>query len=162
MHYRTAGLTELDGVHRAVLELVESQQAFGSQIDPCASATALREHLSRLIVDGLVDVAIADDVLIGVVTVSTVDDALARTERVGVIEYLYVDPSYRGRGVGTELLTRGESRLREHGVDRIELEVLSLNTDAMQFYQARGYQVRRHRLGKRADAGDDIAGHHSE
>lgn len=64
---------------------------------------------------------------------------LERRERVGEIDWVHVHPDHRGRGVGTRLLDRVETILRERGVDRIEGRVLAENAPGGDFYRDHGY-----------------------
>ena len=66
----------------------------------------------------------------------------------GVVENIYVDPAFRGRGVGGELLAAAEERLFEDGADRVSLEVLADNEDARRFYARHGYAPHRVELEK--------------
>ena len=54
------------------------------------------------------------------------------------LEDLYVEPEYRGRGIGKELLERVAAIAVEKGCQRFEWAVLDWNTPAIEFYQAMG------------------------
>ncbi|HEX9763784.1 MAG TPA: N-acetyltransferase [Candidatus Acidoferrales bacterium] len=49
-------------------------------------------------------------------------------------------PEHRRGGVGTELMTRAEQRLRELGATRVSLETSVENLPAIRFYERLGYQ----------------------
>ena len=97
--------------------------------------------------DTLLLLAVVDDKPIGYglthvmpVADSWIEDTWTTGERIGEIESLSVLPSYRGSGLGSELLDRLESHLHERGVDDLILGALAGNADAIRLYERRGYQ----------------------
>lgn len=61
--------------------------------------------------------------------------------RIGEIESLSVRPRLRGSGLGSELLTRLEDHLLALGIEDVILGALPGNSDAIGFYERRGYQA---------------------
>lgn len=57
------------------------------------------------------------------------------------IPYLFVTPLLQNRGIGTLLLRRMESLLELEGADRVQLDTLSDNVRAVNFYQHQGYRI---------------------
>jgi ribosomal protein S18 acetylase RimI-like enzyme len=58
--------------------------------------------------------------------------------------YLYgfrIQPSFRGRGIGSQMLTVAESDLRERGYRKISLNVSRENEEARQLYERNGYVI---------------------
>lgn len=58
----------------------------------------------------------------------------------GWINYLAVDPLWRGKGYGRSMVEAVESRLLEKGCPKVNLQVRSSNTKVLDFYQRLGYQ----------------------
>lgn len=58
---------------------------------------------------------------------------------VEVLETLSLLPETRGRGVGTELVARVEAAAKSRGLDRVAIDVMGGNHDAMRFYLRAGY-----------------------
>lgn len=54
------------------------------------------------------------------------------------LEDLFVQPEFRGHGIGKELLRRVAAIALERGCQRIQWEVLDWNTPAIEFYKAMG------------------------
>jgi GNAT superfamily N-acetyltransferase len=54
------------------------------------------------------------------------------------LEDLYVEPHYRGLGIGKALLKRVAAFALERGCQRLQWEVLDWNTPAIDFYRAMG------------------------
>ncbi len=52
-----------------------------------------------------------------------------------------VTPQYRGKGLGTLLLTEFERMAREDGVDEVQLSVKQENSGAIKLYQRNGWQI---------------------
>jgi ribosomal protein S18 acetylase RimI-like enzyme len=57
----------------------------------------------------------------------------------GWLSYLGVDPAYQKRGFGREIVAAAELRLRALGRPKINLQVQSANTAAMEIYQSIGF-----------------------
>lgn len=54
------------------------------------------------------------------------------------LEDIYVEPEFRGRGIGKALLKRVAAFAVERGCERLQWEVLDWNTPAIDFYRAMG------------------------
>ncbi len=61
--------------------------------------------------------------------------------RRGLIYHLAVDPAYRAQGVGSRLMDEVEARLRAKGCIRCYLLVGFDNTDAIRYYEKRGWKA---------------------
>jgi GNAT superfamily N-acetyltransferase len=71
------------------------------------------------------------------------EDGLAvarrRGERLGFLEVVYVRPKARRSGLASELVREVVARLREAGVEMLELEVLASNVEARAIYERWGF-----------------------
>lgn len=89
-------------------------------------------------------VFVAEDngVLTGAVAVSVSTSApypfLTSRSR-GHVATIVVTESYRGRGIGGELMSAAEAYAKENGAEDIKLEVMAFNSDALDFYRELGY-----------------------
>ncbi len=61
--------------------------------------------------------------------------------RRGMIYHLAVHPAYRGQGIGGLLMDEVERRLRAKGCRRCYLMVTPDNSEAMQYYEQRGWSL---------------------
>ena len=72
------------------------------------------------------------------------DDGLAvarrRGARLGFLEVVYVRPAARRVGLAAELVREVATRLREGGVEMLELEVLASNAEARAIYERWGFK----------------------
>lgn len=59
----------------------------------------------------------------------------------GWINYLAVSPDMRRRGIGRLMMQEAESRLRELGCPKINLQVRTSNKAVLAFYQKLGYKT---------------------
>jgi len=66
--------------------------------------------------------------------------------RRGLLYHLAVAATFRGRGVGTQLMDEIESRLRSKGCLRCYLMVLADNDEAMRYYEKHGWENMDHVL----------------
>lgn len=62
--------------------------------------------------------------------------------RVAYIDDLVVDEQYRGRGIGTQLLSHVRSLPEVQAADSVELMVWAFNTAAMRMYEKAGFTLR--------------------
>ncbi|OXM83578.1 GNAT family N-acetyltransferase [Paenibacillus rigui] len=69
------------------------------------------------------------------------------------IDALAVSPQWKGRGIGTELISAAEQAARQQCYCKIALNVEQSNTRAQALYQRLGYETDKHRTihGKRYD-----------
>ena len=58
----------------------------------------------------------------------------------GWINYLAVDPSNQGQGLGRRIMAEAEQRLLDLGCPKINLQVRTSNTKVIRFYQSLGFQ----------------------
>jgi mycothiol synthase len=70
-----------------------------------------------------------------------IDCGLTGGERKGRIYMLGVEPDYRGKGIGKIALLAGLSRLKNKGVQAVELTVDSENEIALALYRSCGFRV---------------------
>jgi ribosomal protein S18 acetylase RimI-like enzyme len=57
------------------------------------------------------------------------------------VYYLGVDPAYQRRGVGQALMAEAERLLRLEGCPKINLQVRTSNTAAIEFYRQIGFSM---------------------
>jgi GNAT superfamily N-acetyltransferase len=73
------------------------------------------------------------------------DDGMAalvrKSERAWFLDLLYVRPSARGRGLGTELLRSAAQHVRDAGGDTLALDVLESNARARRLYDRLGFRT---------------------
>lgn len=105
---------------------------------------AYQEYLHHLLgrEDVLVVVAEYGDQLVGLaVGRIMLLPAFFRQRRRGYIQDVYTREGWRGRGVGTAMLSRIEAWLRRQGVRRAELTVAAGNPQAEAFWDRAGYRA---------------------
>jgi ribosomal protein S18 acetylase RimI-like enzyme len=126
----------------------ESMPELAPYVDDAETWRARRKLYEELLTkpDTLLLLALVDDAAVGYglthvigVAESWIEDTWQTGDRIGEIESLSVLPEYRGSGLGSELLDRLETHLRERGVDDFMLGALAGNADAIRLYQRRGY-----------------------
>jgi len=65
------------------------------------------------------------------------------------LEDLYVDPGFRGRGIGKALIARLAERCIDEGLSRLSWEVLDWNAPSIAFYQSIGAVARKEWVSNR-------------
>lgn len=101
---------------------------------PAASPSA-EQHRLRQVVHELFDRIIVAEVEADAV------GWCARARSRPYIPYLFVMPEMQNRGIGRLLLRRMESMMELEGADRVQLDTLSDNVRAVNFYQHQGYRI---------------------
>jgi GNAT superfamily N-acetyltransferase len=64
-----------------------------------------------------------------------------KSERVWLLDLLYVRPAARGRGLGTDLLRAAAAHVRDAGAGTLALEVLESNAGARRLYDRLGFRT---------------------
>lgn len=120
-----------DGRHREqVVRLWED--VFGYETARNAPALVIDRKIA--VSDGLFFVAVHGDRVVGT--------AMAGYDgHRGWIYSMAVRPEWRGRGLGTDLLSAAEAQLIERGCVKINLQILEENREVRAFYEANGYAV---------------------
>ena len=79
--------------------------------------------------------------LVGIVGVKIIATAMGGYEgHRGWVNYLAVDPTYRKKGFGRQLMAEIEKRLLDFGCPKINLQLRTGNTSALEFYNRIGYK----------------------
>jgi ribosomal protein S18 acetylase RimI-like enzyme len=63
-------------------------------------------------------------------------------DRRGYIHHLAVDPVWRGKGVGTYLVSASIDALRREGIKKAHLFVFKENESAQKFWENLGWEIR--------------------
>ena len=66
--------------------------------------------------------------------------------RFAYLEFLAVDPHHQRSGIGSALLADAREIANSLGIHRIELDVMSFNKGARQFYSSQGFSERGYRM----------------
>jgi len=99
--------------------------------------------------DAMICVAGEADRLVGMAVGRLISlPAFFRDRHRGYIQDVYVREAYRGRGLASQMITRIEAWLGEHGMTRIDLTVAAENGAAETFWENLGYVPYLMYLGK--------------
>lgn len=80
--------------------------------------------------------------LVGLVDGQIVASVMAGYEgHRGWINYLAVSLAYRHQGLGREIMSAAEERLRECGCPKINLQVRTTNQEVIDFYRSMGFEI---------------------
>jgi ribosomal protein S18 acetylase RimI-like enzyme len=79
-------------------------------------------------------VAEANDMLVGFAAI-TIDFSLWRAHPWGHLDCLFVNDSYRGLGIGQQLLQHAASLATQKGADQLEWQTPEWNSAAVSFYR---------------------------
>lgn len=145
-------LSDVDELVEMWLSLADSQRAYGSHLLVAENRSTIRETISHYVVADQLLVASADE-LCGFVMFTVEVGLYEQDVERGLIENVYVEPAFRGDGVGTVLLDAAEEALRSAGVDIVTIEVLADNEAARRLYRDHGYSPHRLELEKPVSSG---------
>jgi ribosomal protein S18 acetylase RimI-like enzyme len=83
--------------------------------------------------------------LIGYIWFKMIDSAMGVFGRV---EHLFVEESYRSKGIGRMLMESAEEYFSKQGVKKVKLTVTKTNEGAIKLYEKMGYDVERFKMEK--------------
>lgn len=156
----SAVLDDLDPLVEMWVTLARGQRAYDSHLEPEGNRTAVRTALAHHVVGDGVLVARDDSreanggekSLAGFVMFGVEQGDYEQTVVRGVVHNLFVAPSHRGQGIGSELLGRAEEALTDIGAEVFSLEAMARNEGARRFYERHGYHLHRVELEKSAQS----------
>lgn len=128
--------TAADAAHIGVL-----LHAFNEEFaTPTPGATVLAGRLRSLLQGPSTFAVLAGVPLVGFALV-TLRPNVWFDGPVALVDELYVQPSRRGAGIGTELMAGVEDTCRSRSVEYVEINVDSGDTAARRFYERLGYSA---------------------
>lgn len=146
--------SELETVTDQWVALIEHGRKHGLHLLPESNRQRARQRLAAALHEDRLLVATPQqaDEPVGFVFV-VIEQGIFETDRQrGVIPALYVDPEYRGEGIGSALLEAAENRLVELGVETAVVEPMAAAVQAKSFYRQQGF--RPHRMALEKDLSD--------
>ncbi len=132
MEIREAVESDSDRIQATAEQSLQASYAFSPiEIELIVEAELGAESIAARLDDDerILLVAERDDILLGFA------EAKTETDERGEIVWLHVDPTERGRGVGTELTERVIADLRERAVKGIQAIVLAQNQEGSEFFE---------------------------
>jgi ribosomal protein S18 acetylase RimI-like enzyme len=142
---RTAVASDLDAAVELFAQLDALEHDWRVFAIPADAPDRTRSRFARLISaeDATVIVAQAGDRLVGL-GAGEVTTPSSYSDEVGVeFRNIYVEPSYRGYGVGPAIVRELAAFAARRGVRRIALNVFSANEEASRFWRGLGFTPRR-------------------
>ncbi|MBE0431695.1 MAG: GNAT family N-acetyltransferase [Dehalococcoidia bacterium] len=138
MFIREAAQSDLPAIERLLEELIAAM-VNAQGIDPATVAGNCRDSL----IDGSSHMLVADagGTLVGFINFATRQAILHRSPS-GLVDELVVAESYRGRGIGRQLVLAAVERCRGLGCCELEVSTEKTNTRAREFYRKCGLEER--------------------
>ncbi len=131
---------DLGAVTDLWVALARDQREHGSHVGAETNRETMYATLGAHQVDDGLLVARDGDSVVGFASFAVEHGTLELECRRGLLSNLYVEPAYRGNGIGTALLERVEERLSARGVEVCLLEAMVANEAARRFYHSAGYE----------------------
>jgi GNAT superfamily N-acetyltransferase len=125
-----------------LLRQMQGDDPWAERFDESTARNNLRELLNDPAY-GLVYIVRDDDQLPVGYLVICFDFSMEYRGKGAWIDELFVTPTHRGKGIGTQLLNFAETASREHGAQTLHLEVNHGNR-AIELYRRRGF-IEHHR-----------------
>jgi len=142
MRVEPATMDDVDAVTGLWLDLAAEQLQYGSHLRVEANRETIRIDLARHMAEETVLVA-REEGVVGFVSFEMADGVFEERVRRGRVQNLYVEPAWRDRGVGSELLAAAEDALEDAGAEAIAVEAMAGNERARRLYERRGYEPHR-------------------
>jgi len=127
---RKASASDMDSLVELLKALfsVEEDFIFNESLQRQGLAMMLENEADRCIM-----VAETDGKVIGICSIQTLIST-AEGGKVGLVEDVVVNPSYRGKGIGRMLLASLEEWAKKRGLKRLQLLADQNNAPALEFY----------------------------
>jgi len=128
---RKASASDMDSLVELLKALfsVEEDFIFNESLQRQGLAMMLENEADRCIM-----VAETDGKVIGICSIQTLIST-AEGGKVGLVEDVVVNPSYRGKGIGRMLLASLEEWAKKKGLKRLQLLADKNNLPALEFYE---------------------------
>lgn len=139
---REAELEDVERIRELSVKLSEwEEEEFDPTIDPDWNTTdEAVKWFEQRVYEGLAYVAEDEEVvgyLIGAVNGS---EEYREDLTVAELESMYIEPEYRGKGLGRELVEHFQQDTEDYNADRLRVEVTADNTSGHEFYRAMGLE----------------------
>lgn len=130
-HARTDDIAAMAGL-LGQLFAIEADFAVNEQAQMRGLSLLLRAGACMLVAD-------EDGVVVGMVSIQTLIST-AEGGATGLLEDLVVSEEFRGRGIGSSLLSAALAWAREQGMTRVQLLADKNNAKAIEFYNKNGFR----------------------
>jgi len=147
MEYRTAGLNDVEQISMLYQEFFTynaAQQPLYYR--PAIEGGGYPKHIIANEQEELF-IAVENDKAIGLLHIAQAQtpphDCFVPYKFANVVD-LYIQPGYRGKSVGAELMNLAKYWAENRGLDYLELNVLAENENAVRFYEREGFQAVSH------------------
>jgi ribosomal protein S18 acetylase RimI-like enzyme len=138
---RPATESDLDALAQMWRSFMKDQQRFLRSVRLTkANVAAMRAHLAKLVPHGQVLVAEVDGALAGYTSVVVNLPSLDTHYASATISDLWVEPAYRGHGLGKSLMQAAVAKIRDSGLHAASLKVATGNDSARALYRALGFR----------------------
>lgn len=131
--------SDIEAVTDLWVRLARNQRLHESSVLPERNRESMRETLAAHQVAECLLVARVGGSVVGFASFTLERGTLALDTTRGLLSNIYVDPPFRGQGIGTALLEAAEDELASQGASVVTLEVMAMNDDARRFYARHGY-----------------------
>ena len=129
---RSATTNDEPAIRELVFGILESYGLKPSPQDTDADLYDLKGHYGDL--GGDFSVMLDDDRIIGTVAIHNMGN------RVCELRKMYLDPEYRRRGLGKQLLEYSLAKARDLGFNRVTLETATALKEAVALYESYGFK----------------------
>lgn len=155
VHVESATIEDVETVRAQWIDLVEGQRQYGTHLLAAENATAARSIIEQYVhSEGLAVARSEDREVLGFVMFHVENGLYEQDARRGIVDNLYVVPSWRGDRIGSRLLEYAEGALEERGVDVVALSVMAANDEVADWYRRRGYEAHRITLERSVESDD--------
>ena len=153
---------DLETVTDLWVRLARDQRLHDSAVRADPNRETIRETLAAYqVADGLLVARLAGEI-VGFASVTIERGSLELDSTRGLLSNIYVEPAFRGRGIGAALLTAAEEAAAERGADEVLLEVMAKNEAARRFYRREGYDEFRVTMSRSLENRDENDTHSKE
>lgn len=140
---RNAAITDLEAILKLNKALFNYEEKFNSEynLEWTYSEKGQAYFKKRIENDlSIVLVAEAETKIVGYLLIFIDSHSIRKINPIAEIENMFVSDEYRDHGVGTELIKEAIKQVGEKGAKRLEVEVETQNSGAINFYKSNGFE----------------------
>lgn len=138
MNIRRARIEDAKDLNNLLTQLIQDEKQYDSNIDPDFVVTDFYEHYiddpTRLLI-----VAEEDEFIVGYLYGIIKENDETLTNKVALLDALYIDASYRGKGIANNLIKEFKKWAIDNKVNALEVSVCSKNIKAKNLYHKHNF-----------------------
>ncbi|MDD4608440.1 MAG: GNAT family N-acetyltransferase [Bacilli bacterium] len=133
MKFRLANINDSDKLDILLTKLIQDERTYDDSIDPNFKVKGFYCNVLNMN-NKIIYLCELNDVICGYIYL-IVEDYTSK------IDALYVEESFRGKGIGTKLIEWALNYINDNNIQSITINVMTENQNAKKLYQKYGFKI---------------------